>query len=154
MLDLNSHFFDTTIEWAGEDPSGGVVVLGGRMRKVLIVEDSPVMRGMLETLVDTLGDVEVEAVENGLEALRVLPSSEFSLIITDINMPNINGLELISFIRNNAKHERTPIIVVSTEGAEKDREKGMSLGASAYLTKPFDESELVSLVTSLLGGNE
>ena len=69
-------------------------------------------------------------------------------------MPNINGLELISFIRNNAKHERTPIIVVSTEGAEKDRQKGMSLGASAYLTKPFDESELVSLVTSLLGGDE
>ena len=69
------------------------------MRKVLIVEDSPVMRGMLETLVDTLGDVEVEAVENGLEALRVLPTTEFSLIITDINMPNINGLELISFIR-------------------------------------------------------
>ena len=64
------------------------------MRKVLIVEDSPVMRGMLETLVDTLGDVEVEAVENGLEALRVLPTTEFSLIITDINMPNINGLEL------------------------------------------------------------
>ena len=71
------------------------------MRKVLIVEDSPVMRGMLETLVDTLGDVEVEAVENGLEALRVLPMTEFSLIITDINMPNINGLELISFIRKS-----------------------------------------------------
>lgn len=124
------------------------------MRKVLIVEDSPVMRGMLETLIDTLGDVEVEAVENGLEALRVLPSMDFSLIITDINMPNINGLELISFIRKTPKHKDTPIIVVSTESAEKDRDKGMSLGASAYLTKPFNESELVGLVTSLLGGTE
>ena len=124
------------------------------MRKVLIVEDSPVMRGMLETLVDTLGDVEVEAVENGLEALRVLPTVEFSLIITDINMPNINGLELISFIRQSPKHQDTPIIVVSTESAEKDRNKGMSLGASAYLTKPFNESELINLVTSLLGGSE
>ena len=124
------------------------------MRKVLIVEDSPVMRGMLETLVDTLGDVEVEAVENGLEALRVLPMTEFSLIITDINMPNINGLELISFIRQSPKHQDTPIIVVSTESAEKDRDKGMSLGASAYLTKPFNESELINLVTSLLGGAE
>jgi len=124
------------------------------MRKVLIVEDSPVMRGMLETLVDTLGDVEVEAVENGLEALRVLPTVEFSLIITDINMPNINGLELISFIRQSPKHQDTPIIVVSTESAEKDRNKGMSLGASAYLTKPFNESELINLVTSLLGGAE
>ena len=122
--------------------------------KSLIVEDSPVMRGMLETLVDTLGDVEVEAVENGLEALRVLPSMEFSLIITDINMPNINGLELISFIRQSPKHRDTPIIVVSTESAEKDRNKGMSLGASAYLTKPFNESELINLVTSLLGGAE
>ena len=124
------------------------------MRKVLIVEDSPVMRGMLETLVDTLGDVEVEAVENGLEALRILPVMEFSLIITDINMPNINGLELISFIRQSPKHQDTPIIVVSTESAEKDRNKGMSLGASAYLTKPFNESELINLVTSLLGGAE
>jgi two-component system chemotaxis response regulator CheY len=124
------------------------------MRKVLIVEDSPVMRGMLETLVDTLGDIEVEAVENGLEALRVLPTVEFSLIITDINMPNINGLELISFIRQSPKHQDTPIIVVSTESAEKDRNKGMSLGASAYLTKPFNESELINLVTSLLGGAE
>lgn len=124
------------------------------MRKVLIVEDSPVMRGMLETLVDTLGDVEVEAVENGLEALRILPTVEFSLIITDINMPNINGLELISFIRQSPKHQDTPIIVVSTESAEKDRNKGMSLGASAYLTKPFNESELINLVTSLLGGAE
>jgi len=112
------------------------------------------MRGMLETLVDTLGDVEVEAVENGLEALRVLPTMEFSLIITDINMPNINGLELISFIRQSPKHQETPIIVVSTESAEKDRNKGMSLGASAYLTKPFDESELIKLVTSLLGETE
>ena len=65
------------------------------MPRVLVVEDSPVMRGLIGSLVDELGEIDVVEVENGLEALRVLPVESFDLIITDINMPNINGLELL-----------------------------------------------------------
>ena len=79
------------------------------MPRVLVVEDSPVMRGLIGSLVDELGEIDVVEVENGLEALRVLPQEQFDLIITDINMPNINGLELLSFIRNNAQHGVTSL---------------------------------------------
>ena len=70
------------------------------MRKVLVVEDSPAMRELIGSLVDELGDMEVMEVENGLEALRILPQENFDLIITDINMPNIkaNIIDLNSFL--------------------------------------------------------
>ena len=117
-----------------------------------MVEDSPVMRELIGSLVDEMGDIEVVEVENGLEALRRLPQESFDLIITDINMPNINGLELLAFIRNNSRHVNTPVLVVTTEGSERDREKGLALGASAYLAKPFEKQDLLSVVRDLLAG--
>ena len=120
------------------------------MPRVLVVEDSPVMRGLIGSLVDELGEIDVVEVENGLEALRVLPQEQFDLIITDINMPNINGLELLSFIRNNAQHVDTPVLVVTTEGAARDREKGLALGATDYLVKPFENEVLIETVRRLL----
>ena len=122
------------------------------MRKILVVEDSPVMRDLIGSLIDELGGFEITAVENGLEALRVLPSEQFDLIVTDINMPNINGLELLAFVKKNPNHVNTPVLVVTTEGAEKDREKGLALGANAYLVKPFERDELLAAVRKLLDG--
>ena len=107
------------------------------MAKVLVVEDSPVMRGLIGSLVDEIEDIEAVEVENGLEALRVLPKESFDLIITDINMPNINGLELLSFIRNNPQHVNTPVLVVTTEGAERDREKGIALEQPPIFANPL-----------------
>ncbi len=120
------------------------------MPRVLVVEDSPVMRGLIGSLVDELGEIDVVEVENGLEALRVLPQEQFDLIITDINMPNINGLELLSFIRNNSQHVDTPVLVVTTEGSARDREKGLALGATDYLVKPFENEVLIETVRRLL----
>ena len=74
------------------------------MRKILVVEDSLVMRDLIGSLIDELGACEITAVENGLQALRVLPSEKFDLIVTDINMPNINGLELLAFVKKNPNH--------------------------------------------------
>ena len=122
------------------------------MRKILVVEDSPVMRDLIASLIDELGGFEIIAVENGLQALRVLPNEKFDLIVTDINMPNINGLELLAFVKKNPNHVNTPVLVVTTEGAEKDREKGLALGASAYLVKPFKPDELLDVVRKLLDG--
>jgi two-component system chemotaxis response regulator CheY len=97
-----------------------------------------------------MGDYETVEAANGFEALRILPREKVDLIITDINMPDINGLELVSFIRNNENYQDTPLFIISTEGSERDREKGMSLGANAYLVKPFAPDQLQQLIREYL----
>jgi len=121
------------------------------MRKVLVVEHSPAMRGLIGSLLEELEDMKAMEVDNGLEALPILAQENFDLIITDMNMPNLNGLELISFIRNNNNHSETPILVLSSEAAGQDRDNALVLGANAYLIKPFVNSELVETVKGLLG---
>ena len=69
--------------------------------------------------------------------LRLLPRGPYDLVITDINMPDINGLELISFIRKSESHKATPVLIISTQSSERDRARGLSLGANGYLIKPF-----------------
>ncbi|MBN1959626.1 MAG: response regulator [Deltaproteobacteria bacterium] len=121
------------------------------MRKVLVVEDSSAMRGLIASIVDQVDDCEVVEVAGGFDALRQLPRERFALIITDINMPDINGLELLSFIRKNPNYTQTPVLIVSTESSERDRAKGLALGANAYITKPFIPDDLKAAVLRLLG---
>jgi two-component system chemotaxis response regulator CheY len=85
-----------------------------------------------------------------LKKLRCLPREPFDLIVTDINMPDINGLELVSFAKNNDAYRSIPLVIVSTEGAERDRERGLELGADAYLVKPFEPESLREVVVDLL----
>ena len=121
------------------------------MQRILIVEDSPTMRALLmASLEDLDGGAKIIAVESGFEALRVLPREPFDLILTDINMPDINGLELVSFVKNDARFRSIPLVIVSTERSERDREKGMGLGADAYVVKPFEPEELRRLVQDLI----
>ncbi len=122
------------------------------MRKVLVVEDSSAMRGLIASIVEQIESCEVVGVASGFDALRQLPLDRFALIITDINMPDINGLELLSFVRKNPAYVKTPVLIVSTESSERDRAKGLALGANAYLTKPFAPEELRASVLRLLGG--
>ncbi len=118
--------------------------------KVLIVEDSKATRELLATTVQKIDGVEVVCAINGFEALKVLPRFQFSLIITDINMPDINGLELINFVKKNPHYRDTPLFVVTTEGRDQDRERGLTLGATEYLIKPFGSEVLVALVKRYL----
>jgi len=120
-------------------------------KKILIAEDSSTMRSLIVSTIAALGDFEIVEAANGFEALRVLPREKVDLVITDINMPDINGLELVSFVKNNPNYKQTPLLIISTEGSERDREKGLSLGADAYLTKPFSPQELQSLIIRFLG---
>jgi two-component system chemotaxis response regulator CheY len=124
------------------------------LQRILIVEDSATMRSLLASSLEDL-EVPVKIVEavSGFEALRFLPREDFDLVVTDINMPDINGLELISFIRNNEKYAKIPLVIVSTEGSERERDKGLGLGADAYLLKPFDPEMLRQVVTDLLAGH-
>jgi two-component system chemotaxis response regulator CheY len=118
--------------------------------KVLIVEDSRATREMLAAAVELAGGVEVYTAVSGFEALKVLPRHRFALIITDINMPDINGLELINFVKKNPNYRHVPLFVVTTEGRSQDRDRGLQLGASEYLVKPFESETLTALVQRYL----
>ena len=121
------------------------------MQRILIVEDSSTMRAVLTSALEELDvAIKVTEAESGFEALRLLPRESFDLIVTDINMPDINGLELVSFVRSNATYRKIPLVIVSTEGSERDRDKGVGLGADAYLVKPFEPEALRDVVRELL----
>ena len=118
--------------------------------KVLVVDDSRSTREFIVAALEQLDGFEVVESGSGFEALKVLPRHRFDLIITDINMPDINGLELISFLKKNPNYRETPLFIISTEGSEVDRNRGLALGASEYLTKPFDPDALLALVRRYL----
>jgi len=121
------------------------------VKRILIVEDSPTMRALLNSALEDLEiPVKITEAASGFEALRCLPREPFDLIVTDINMPDINGLELVSFAKSNHAYRSIPLIIVSTEGAERDRERGLELGADAYLVKPFEPENLREVVVDLL----
>lgn len=119
-------------------------------KKILIAEDSATMRSLIVSTIAAMGDFDIFEAANGFEALRILPREKVDLVITDINMPDINGLELVAFIRGNVNYQNTPLIIVSTEGSQRDREKGLALGANAYLVKPFQPDALQQLVRQFL----
>ncbi len=121
------------------------------MKRILIVEDSPTMRALLNSALEDLEiPVKITEASSGFEALRCLPREPFDLIVTDINMPDINGLELVSFAKSNDAYRSSPLVIVSTEGTERDRERGLELGADAYLAKPFEPETLREVVADLL----
>jgi two-component system chemotaxis response regulator CheY len=123
---------------------------GDFVKTILIVEDSATTRALIRAVIDEIGEYETVEAESGFEALKMLPQQEYDLIVTDINMPDINGLELINFVRNNPRYNRLPIIIVSTERSEEDKKRGMALGATAYVTKPFKSSELQEIIKTIL----
>lgn len=119
-------------------------------KTILIADDSPTMRAMLVSTIEAVGDYRIVEASSGFEALRLLPREKVDLILTDINMPDINGLELISYLRNNENYLAIPVIIISTEGSQKDIDKGKSLGANEYLIKPIDHTRLQALISSYL----
>jgi two-component system chemotaxis response regulator CheY len=124
------------------------------VRRILIVEDSPATRALLSSALEGLdGPVKIVEAESGFEALRALPRQRFDLILTDINMPDINGLELVSFVKTDPRYRAIPLVIVSTEGSERDRDKGLRLGADAYVVKPFQPEALRQLAADLLAAS-
>jgi two-component system chemotaxis response regulator CheY len=119
-------------------------------KTILIADDSATMRAMLVAIVEAVGDYHIVEASSGFEALRLLPRDHVDLILTDVNMPDINGLELISYLRANPNYKNIPVFIISTEGSAKDIEKGKQLGADEYLVKPFSPSTLQQLINLYL----
>jgi two-component system, chemotaxis family, chemotaxis protein CheY len=121
--------------------------------KILVVEDSSSMRAYLATILEGGAesyDLEIVEAASGFEALKTLPHHKFDAILTDINMPDINGLELVSFLKNHPVYRAIPIMVISTESTEEDRRRAEALGAEEYLVKPFGAGELVDKLRKLM----
>ena len=117
--------------------------------RALVVDDSATIRNFVKTALEDQGFDVIEA-KSGFEALKILPKDRFNLIVTDVNMPDINGLELVKYVRKAEAHRDTPLIIISTDGRERDRDRGMTLGATAYLVKPFSPADLITLAKKVM----
>jgi two-component system chemotaxis response regulator CheY len=131
-----------------------VIAAKGTMQRVLIIDDSSATRAYVRAALEEMDDLQVSEAASGFDALRILPRERFDLLLVDINMPNINGLELISFIRRSETHRDTPLLIISTEASERDRARALTLGANGYLAKPFTAEALAEAVRALKKGNE
>lgn len=119
-------------------------------KSILIVEDSTTTRALIRAVIEEMGDFNTVEAGSGFDALKLLPTQEFDLVITDINMPDINGLELINFVKNNPRYSHIPLIIVTTERSEEDRKRGIALGAAAYVTKPFKAPDIQDIIKKVL----
>ncbi len=119
--------------------------------KILIVEDSPTMRQLISFALKRLRGVRIVEANDGVDGLKKLAAEKFDLIFTDINMPIMDGLKLVSLVRNDANYKNTPVVVITTEGAQEDRERALALGANDYITKPIQPNRILDVARGLLG---
>ncbi|MEW6671283.1 MAG: response regulator [Thermodesulfobacteriota bacterium] len=118
-------------------------------KKVLTVDDSPSVRKLVEFTLKAKG-FGVNSAGNGLEALELMAKERFDAVILDINMPQMNGLEFLQKIRADNTFAAIPVIMLTTEGQDEDKDKAISLGATAYIVKPFKPTQLLGLLEKIL----
>lgn len=121
-----------------------------KLSKFLVVDDSMVIRKMVRSSLEKEGHEVVQA-ENGQEGLDIYSSGEFDLVVTDINMPIMNGFEMTEKIRSiDGQKGKVPIIVVSTEFSDETKAKGKEVGVNAWMVKPCEHEQLLELIGLLL----
>ena len=123
---------------------------GERSFNALVVEDSPPMRKMIVFALSRVRELDVVEADDGVDALRRIAGTKFDIIITDINMPILDGLKLVKRLRADDNYKDVPIVIITTEGAAEDRQRALALGANAYITKPIQAQQVISLVREIL----
>jgi len=116
----------------------------------LVVEDSPMMRQLLVFALSRVKNLRVTEADDGVDGLRKLAGGRFDIILTDINMPIMDGLKLVKRVRTDPVHKDTPVIVITTESSVEDRKRALELGANAYITKPIQAPQVIAKVKELL----
>ena len=116
----------------------------------LVVEDSPTMRQLIVFALNRIRGLTVVEANDGVDALRKLAGQPLDIIITDINMPIMDGLKLVRRVRSDEALKSIPIVIITTEGAEEDRQRALALGASAYITKPIQAPQVIAKIKELL----
>jgi two-component system chemotaxis response regulator CheY len=120
------------------------------MKRLLIVDDSKLMRDMVAACLRPLGAVTFEFAGTGLEAIERLALSGFDLVVLDLNMPDVGGIEVIEFVRAQDRLRTLPILIVTTRSDDDSRAQVLAAGASSFLAKPFVPAEILAEVRRLL----
>jgi two-component system chemotaxis response regulator CheY len=120
------------------------------MKRLLIVDDSKLMRDMIAACLRPLGAVTLEFAGTGLEAIERLALAAFDLVVLDLNMPDVGGIEVIEFVRAQDRLRGLPILIVTTRGDDDNRSRVLAAGASAFLAKPFAPAQILDEVRKLL----
>jgi two-component system, chemotaxis family, chemotaxis protein CheY len=120
------------------------------MATALVVEDSPTMRQLIVFALRRIRGLEVLEADDGVDALRKMAATKLDIILTDINMPIMDGLKLVKRVRSDEALKAIPIVIITTEGAEEDRQRALALGANAYITKPIQAPQVIAKVKELL----
>ena len=123
------------------------------MRTILVVDDSPTMRRMIMASLRDLGDVSFDQASSGLEAIERLSLVPVDLVVLDLNMPDVHGLEVLRFLRAHARFDSVPVVVLTTRGDEESRQAALRDGATRYLTKPFEPTTFAPEISALLGAS-
>lgn len=121
-------------------------------KKLLVVDDSKLIHKMFEVMLRAYPQVHAMDGREGLQ--RLGEHADIDLILLDINMPNMNGLEFLAEIKRDAAFADLPVIIISTEGKAEDTERALAAGASAYITKPFRSDQVISAIAELAGPND
>ena len=120
------------------------------MHKILIVDDSPTIRKMVRASLQTVESSEFIEASTGLEAIEQLAVTRVQLIVLDLNMPDMHGIDVLKFVRRSPHYTSLPVIVLTTRGDEASRQTASQAGATSYLTKPFAPQTLANAVRDLL----
>lgn len=124
------------------------------MKNILVVDDSPTMRRMVMASLREVENIRFFEAESGLEAIEQLSLSNIDLIMLDLNMPDMHGMEVLKFVRSHKKFAALPVIILTTRGDEESRSAAIKAGASIYLTKPFKPVQLVENICKVLNPDQ
>jgi two-component system, chemotaxis family, chemotaxis protein CheY len=120
------------------------------MNTILVVDDSPTIRRMVRTALAALPNVTFVEAGSGLQAIETLAVQRVQAVVLDLNMPDMHGLEVLRFLRSHDQYRALPVVILTTRGDESSRAAALEAGASAYMTKPFSPTALVSSLRDLL----
>ena len=120
------------------------------MPTILVVDDSPTIRRMVRTALGTLDGVGFAEAGSGLQAIETLAVQPVQMVVLDLNMPDMHGLDVLRFLRSHQRYRHLPVMILTTRGDDTSRDTALEAGATAYMTKPFSPSVLASSVRELL----
>lgn len=118
--------------------------------RILAIDDSPTMRGLVASALGT-GGFQIHLAEDGIDGLERLPAADPHLVITDINMPRLDGFGVIEGVRASPGHASIPILVLTTESGRDLKERARAAGATGWIVKPFDDARLIDTINRVLG---
>jgi len=119
-------------------------------KTILVVEDVTSMRGLVSITLNTAGYNVIEAC-NGEDALKKMKEQKVHMIISDVNMPSMNGLEFLKALKSNPEYKIIPVVMLTTHGDEATKKKGQMAGAKAWIVKPFKPESILNVVKKIMG---